>query len=611
MAGSSVNGVIDLTTFSTAARLEGVTQGIGVPFVQWELGNGGAPGLEDVGAFRISAGGAATASESAGTASVPEAIAGQIAYSDVAGFGQDWFERIHILPRTKVDFGNIITLVEEPYQIHSAFRSTNVTLSSITNNASPGTQFPNLTVPTTVYPLETLVDTTSTTNDSGAFSNLDWLGVLVKLKMQATQDGLPIFDTDIVFEFSAPANDVELLVKGQRLVLLPQVYESPATETLAWLTDIIESINGTEQRIALRKQPRQLFEVTYLLDGNDRQRMQALLFDWMDNVFGFPLWHERVFLTSSASVGATSYTVSGADLVDFRVGGLAVVFTNSYTYDVIEIASLSASTIGATSASLNAYPVGTMLVPLRTVLIRNAVGGKKYLNNLEEFSIQFEVTDNDTGALTGSTTPGFWSTYNSRVLFDDPNIASSSGTQHQYSRRVYRIDNQTGRVTQNSVSDRGKRGFEKGFVLRSRADLLAFRRLLISLRGRQKAFYLPTFSEDLTVVANLSSGGSTMQVNALEYVRLVKNRMPMSILKVTFTDGTSLVRSVVSSSTISASVEQLTLNTTWPSTKTPAEVSRVQFYELVRFDSDEIRIVHERIGSARATVPVLRVFDDN
>lgn len=608
MAFSSVNGTIDLISLSVSGRWAGLIGGIGTPVTQWENGNGGAPNIEDIGVMLASAGGAATAFETPSVAETQVSYPGQIAYSDACNFGQDWYEKIHILPRVKIDFGNIITLVEDSYWVHSAFRNDSVALAILTNNASPGIDFPNLTVPSTVYPMETLLDTTSTSNNLGL-----GLGNLVSLKIQALQDGLPSFDTNVVFGFGAPANDVQLLVKGQRLVLMPQHYEAPVKEVLAWMTDVIQAIDGTEQRISLRKQPRQTFSVTYRLEGNDRQRMQALLFDWMDNVFGFPVFHERVFLTAQASVGATTYSVSGADQVDLRVGGFAVVMTNNYTYDVIQITSVTATTVEATSPSLNAYPVGTMLMPLRTVRILNAVSGSKYgYGDLEDFSIQFEVTDNDSGAVTGSTTPGFWSTYNSRVMFDDPNFFDSgSNMQAQYSRRVYRIDNQTGTVRQSSPWDRNKVGLEKGFFLRNRADLLLFRKLLTSLRGKQKSFYLPTFTNDLTLAANLSVGTDTMDIESVEYVRLIRNRLPMSLFKITFTDGTSLVRTVTASTTVSTSVERLTLNTTWPANRTTAQVSRIEFYELVRFDTDEITITHERIGVAKCKVPVLRVFDDN
>lgn len=608
MAFSSVNGTIDLISLSVSGRWVGLIGGIGAAVTQWESGNGGAPNVEDIAVMLASAGGAATAFETPSVAETQVSYLGQIAYSDACNFGQDWYEKIHILPRVKIDFGNIITLVENSYWVHSAFRDDAVALATLTNNASPGIDFPNLTVPSTVYPMETLLDPTSTSNSLGI-----GLGSLVALKIQAPQDGLAIFDTNVVFGFGAPANDVELLVKGQRLVLMPQHYEAPVKEVLSWLTDVIQSIDGTEQRIALRKQPRQVFDVTYLLDGNDRQRMQALLFDWMDNIFGFPVFHERIFLTAQASVGTTTYSVSGADQVDLRVGGLALVMTNNYTYDVIEINSLTATSVVSTSPSLNAYPAGTMLMPLRTVRILNAVTGSKYrYGDLEEFRIQFEVTDNDSGAVTGSTTPGSWSIYNSRVMFDDPNFFDSgSNMQAQYNRRIYRIDNQTGKVTQSSPWDRNKVGLEKGFFLRNRADLLAFRKLLTSLRGKQKSFYLPTFTNDLTLAANLVISTDTMDIEAVEYVRLVRNRLPMSLFKITFTDGTSLVRTVTASATVSTSVERLTLNTTWPANRTIAQVSRIEFYELVRFDTDEISITHERIGVAKCKVPVLRVFDDN
>lgn len=181
----------------------------------------------------------------------------------------------------------------------------------------------------------------------------------------------------------------------------------------------------------------------------------------------------------------------------------------------------------------------------------------------------------------------------------------------EFNRRVYRIDNVTGRVYQTSIWDRGKHSQEKGFVLRNRADIYTFRKLLTALRGRQKAFWIPTFIEDLTVVANISIGAATLDVQHLEYTRFAAGRLPMSLFRITFTDGTSLVREIQSSTAISSAVERLTLDTTWPANRTIAEVSRVEFYELVRLDADEITIRYPRIGLARCVVPLVRVFDDN
>lgn len=599
-------GSIDL---ESALHFVGRTVGIGISFQQWESGPvTGSPKLLDVYNFTQSAGGARTDSNP-GTPGVDTltARAGvSTTAQDVAGgYNQDWFERVHAMPKLKIEFGNIITQVEASYLLHNAFRTTAVTLAAVTNNTLPGTQLPNLTPPLVLQPFETALDPTTTANSGGT-----GLGTLVQLKIQALPDGLPIFDSNVQFDFSPPATDVEILVSGERIVLLPFEYEAPVKETLAWLTDIIEALDGREQRIALRKQPKQILEVTYLLDGNTRQRMMSALLDWMDNVFGLPLWHERLFLTSATSAGATNFPVRNADQGDFRVGGLAAIISNDYTYDVINIAAVTATQITSVSPAVNGYAAGVRIVPLRTAILRRSVTGARTHVTLEELRLTFEVTDNDTGAVTGSTTPGFWSTYNSRVLFDDSNFIEGS-MREEFTRKVYRIDNETGVVSQTSTWDRAKRVQEKGFVLRNRADIYTFRKLLTSLRGKQKAFWIPTFIEDMTVVAQLTLGAATMDIEAQDYVRFVRDRLPMKVFRITFTDGTSLVRSVSSSATISSTVERLTLDTTWPATRAASEVSRVQFYELVRLDTDEVTINYPRIGLARCRVPLMRVFDDN
>ena len=169
----------------------------------------------------------------------------------------------------------------------------------------------------------------------------------------------------------------------------------------------------------------------------------------------------------------------------------------------------------------------------------------------------------------------------------------------------------SGRVSRSTTWDRNKRSSDKGFVLRNRAEILAFRKAMLSIRGRQTAFYIPTAIEDLTPVAQLTIGTNTMDIENIEYVRFVQSRAPKTIFKITFTDGTSLVRIVQSAAQVTSTVERLTLDTTWPATRSVAEIVRVQFYELARFDADNVVLNYPRIGLADAQLPVVQVFDDN
>jgi hypothetical protein len=585
----------------------GRTVGLGVPFVQWEQGaliTNGSPNLQDLRQVVDGFVGPRTDVTIAGSASTPVArFSAAFDYSDWVVYNQDWFERVHLVPKSEVAFGNIITLEQSDYELFSAYRSATVTWTSATfNNVLPGVELSGVALPIARGPLSSWLDPSSTGNDAGT-----GLGTLVRYKVSATETGRPVFDGTIDFAFSS-GDELSLEVSGTRIIFLPFEYESPLVEELAFLTDVIESLSGKEQRIALRQHPRQSFRVEYALDAEERQRMQVTLTDWMDRTFGFPLWHEAVKLTAAVTAGTTVYQVANADDCDFRVGGLAVVLTDNDVFDVLTIAGATATTITAADASVNAYPRGARLMPLRLARITGAVSGRRFIRNLETFQMEFEVTDNATGALTGSTTG--WSSYNGRVLLDDCNAVDGTEIGHQFNRRLYVIDNQTGTVNTRSPWDRSKRSHQKGFVGRSRAEILKLRRLLLSIKGRQKAFYIPTFIEDLTPVATLTIGTSTLDIRNIEYTRFAQSRDPKNLFRITFTDGSTLLREITGSAKISSTVERLTLDATWPATRTVAEVSRIEFYELVRFDTDKFTLTYPRIGLASVQAPVRAVFDD-
>ena len=93
------------------------------------------------------------------------------------------------------------------------------------------------------------------------------------------------------------------------------------------------------------------------------------------------------------------------------------------------------------------------------------------------------------------------------------------------------------------------------------------------------------------------------------YVAYVAQKQPKATFRISFTDGTSVIRTVVSSSVVSASEELLTLNTTWPSNRTVSEIVMVEWLELVRLDVDDCVFKHAVIGRATTTIPAVVVRD--
>lgn len=493
--------------------------------------------------------------------------------------GFDWFERVHIIPRVFA-FGSVLTQIQDTFELYSAYRVGNVNLNSFTNTIDPGVTIPDL--PGLPYAL-------------GPQSG-------VELTIQVDPIGAVSFAGDLLFTFDV--QEVPLTISGERLILWFFDPERPIEERLAFLTQIIPSRTGLEQRIRQRGYPRQSFRISYRLEGRDRRKAVLRLMDWQGRSFGIPLREQGVQLTADASATDT-VSVYTTEYSDFREGGLAVVFLDQDTFDVLEIDTITATTIQFTSNLQNSYLAGHLVMPVRTAELPTTVSGQRYAVNVEDLTLLWTVLDNEVNL---ASVAGF-SSYDGKVLFDDPNIVIGDTKPEEFRFRVYDTDAETGLTERQIIWDQNKRIHQKAFVAITREAAWKLRQVLFAIRGRQVSFYIPTFADDLLVTANLTASANKMDVEHVGYVRFAQDRLPKNVIRVTFTDGTTLERVVLSSVEVDSDTERLSLDDVWPSTKTPEEVERVEFYELVRFDTDEFVLLHSQVGRVSMNAPVRAIFE--
>jgi len=505
--------------------------------------------------------------------------------------GFDWFDRVHIIPRTRQALGVIVSSVTVLFEVFNA-RRVAATLNTVTNSLTPGVTIPDLpALPLVLAPFASLLGPTSTRLAP------------VKLEAVVAREGAPVFDGGIVFTFGG-GDMPTLFLAGVRVSVIPLIYETEFDERLTFPTATAEPQDGTnDQVVSLTANPVQSFSLTFLLLDEDRQRLQVLLFGSQAKTLALPLWHEAINTTASVSIGGTSLTVNATTDVDFRVGGYALVFESATKFDVVQLSAVALNTLTFTTTPLlYAYAAGVQVVPLRLGFIVNPPTSTRAPNKLEEFRLAFQVKDNDTGAPAGSTAG--WSTFSGKVLLDDCNVIRGS-QESTFTQRVTIIDNGTGAIQVVDDWDTNRKDSTKGFSMRSRAEYMKVKKLLGALRGPQRSFYLPTFAEDLTVAANLVSGSSTIDVVNIGYARHIPTpTAPKVVFRIAFTDGTSLIRTIQAVAVVSDTVERLTLDTTWPANRAVDEVTRIEFLELSRFASPSFAFRHERVGLVRMTAPV-------
>jgi hypothetical protein len=496
----------------------------------------------------------------------------------------DWFENYHVIPRA-LAFGSIFSAQTQIMTIFSGFRKLIGTWTSFTNNAGAGvtlTGGPSL--PATMYNLEGYNATVNiaTSGQSTVDSTLDFLF-----------DGVTL---------------IQIPITLTRLVLFPIKPEIPYREILQFKTDVIPTDDGSSQRIAVRKNPRQIFEWQVKIEQGlfDQSRVNVLLFDWQGRTWGVPIWKEGTLGTVAIAATDTTINVESTDFADYRVDGLAVIYQDSENFEVLTVDSFTANTITFSSGVTGTYAVGVEVAPLRSGTMESVVSAGRNRLGGQTIDVRFKIGDNDANLADTSA----FGTYNSKVLVDSCNVMRSSSMTETFNQRVIVIDNGTGQIFQDPIWGRGKRGSTLTMRSNSRSETWDIRGLLHALRGRQISFYVPTFLEDLLIDDDLSSGSDQLNVVNVGYTQFVQSRQPKNHVWIRLNDGSTLLREVLSSAETSSTRETLTVDSNWSSTIAQADIERICFLEEVNLDTDEIILMHERGERlVHVTAPILPTFD--
>ena len=497
----------------------------------------------------------------------------------------DWFENYHVIPRS-FDFGNILSAQASPMEVFSGYRTQVGEWTSFVNNAGAGTTLDGQpALPAVLSPLE-------------GFSMTLEVGI----------NGNPSVDSTLDFQFDTSGALILVPIVLNRVVLFPIRPELPYREKLGFLTDMLIHEDSSEQRLAIRKNPRQVFEWEVRTDDDtfDDVRLDTLMFEWQARTWGVPMWHEATSLTVAATIGQLTINVDTTDDADYRIGGLVLVFQDSGTFDVQTVSSFTTTTITLVNGILNNYSIPTVVLPLRTGNLQNNVPTSRFPSGDQSTTLRFRVLDNDANL---ADTTG-WPTENGKVLLDDCNVLRGSTKPASYLRDIVVVDNTTGLTTQDSPWDHGLMGYPLTLRSDSKAETWRLRKLMHAFRGRQVSFYVPTFRKDMLLDTELTSASTDLNIVNMGYVQFIHERQPRNRIWIRMKDGTILTRVINSSVETSLTRETLVVDSSWPSTFAIADVDRISYLEEVRYDTDTIEFRYTPGGrQVYVTAPVHTLAD--
>lgn len=506
------------------------------------------------------------------------------AYGD--NFGMlSWYQRVH-LSITTLALGNLVSSQLVQVRVWNGYLDRSVVVTAVDVAGGEGM---TLSAPAPL-PL------TLATLEAQAWS------------LAVSVDGPPVIDATLTWTVTGePA--LKLHVTGSRVTAWGWTpdWADGIKERLSWLTDVLASPSGAEQRRKLRHWPVRTWSATVLVDGDDRVSMDLALYGWGARTWALPIWTDVTWLASGLAAGAEAIALDTTHL-DYRAGGLVLIRgETAQDLEVAEIQAVRADGLDLVRPVQLDWNPGCRVYPVRLAMLTEQPQLTRKTDDLVSADVNFR-----------SMEPCDWpaapppATYRGApVLEERPEW--SEDLSAQYERLLSTLDNGINNPVTTDLVGTGIALQQHTWFLAGRAERGSWRGLAYYLAGQQKTLWLPTFADDLRIVATTAATSSALDVATVGYSRFgVGGKTGRRHIRIELRDGTLIYRRILGATGVDRATERLSLDSAVGVELTTANVLRISWLQLVRSASDDIEVDHttDVDGIARASLMLRAVRDD-
>jgi len=540
--------------------------------------------------FRL---GGATGLETLDALSAPIANPPSSALPDQDGFPVPGYEgalynRIHVIP-SLVALGNVLEETVLNVEVWNAHPQVKTLVQIV------GTDPSGISVSAPVPP-------GPPPSDFPGFSSFVY-DVVVPVEGASTIDAVFAFE----FSFESP----QIGITGTRTVAFLFEPQVPITEALEWSTDILEAYAGDEQRIRARNLPRQLFEVDYLVTRPAAvSAMRNSILGHHGRFFAVPVWPFGRPLLQDASIADTTIFIDTSN-ADFRESTsteqrLVVLFRDFDDFEIAQVAVGGLSTPGQIALERQLQrdhaAVATEVVPLQRMLAKDPIEWSRTGNGVTTVRVSWLSEEyDDLAAPDGELT-----------LFDGAPVLTgfnfiTDSLSEKATDKYELLDSVTGAF--RALKRRTQSEFEsqRGFETEEPDDSFTLRRLLYALRGKQRAFWSPTWAQDFEVVSPIGSSDTSITVTDVGHGRFLGGASPFSALMILLQDGSQIFRKITGIADGAPGEEIVSLDSQVGQNIALEDLQLVSYLVLSRFGSDRLTLTHPRKGALRLRAPIIGV----
>lgn len=497
----------------------------------------------------------------------------------VRSFGDHYYHRVHVIPR-EINVGNVTKEITKEVEVWNAHLATK-NLGSIGEDGTTGM---------------TLTPPVGYGNPPSDF--LPTESRLYEITVSAS--GAPTVNATYTFNF--PAESPDLVVFGRRIIPLPfsPDWGRGVIEAMGWLTNVLKTRDGLEQRIRRRAHPRLSFRYRIQPMNEDGPLFEHLLYGWQSRLFGIPAWHQARHLTAGASAGATSIQVDTSD-ADYQVGGMALLYRDARYAETVEVQAVNAGSIALdpSSATTKDWTTRDRVMPMYSGRLQKSIRA----NNLHIKAAQVEIIANIEEVVQIPTAAPA-TTYQGMEVLEKPGNRVQ-GYQETWLREEREdLDPQIGLPSTEDPLSRPHKLKTYMWDFHTRAEAYAFRQTLGWMAGQLRTFWLEERSDDLLLVEQMQDAQTGMKVRWEGYSNLVAEDIGRRDLSIRLKDGTVFRRRIIDSIDNNDGTESLTLDSALGQIVDPTDILQIGYLAPVRLNHDTVDLFYFTTGVARIQATV-------
>lgn len=474
-------------------------------------------------------------------------------------FGTFFFDNTFISP-SKIDAGVVVPDAEFGFELWHSY-TTPKELSGVPESGAYGVRLTGLTSGT-LLPFTTFAYGVSLSRANG------------------------VIDYKASFDFGAGSACTFSLTASMALVMPERIDWSTQPElSIQYLTEVIESFDGTEQRIALRDTPRVSLSYTYSMTDEQQYQFDNKLATSSGSML-VPLWPLQCRLSNPVKPGDSKLCL---EEISGHVGSSEIILVaESNEYEVLTVEAVDGPMVTLTSLAKTGFSRSAIVVPCRIAYPSDESNATSLLRGFDQHSITFDVEE--TKILKPAPVDNF-ERLNGRPIFPFRPDRSKDVTT-QYTRLRETLDPLIGA---RSIYDRSRgaiKVFGQTFTFFSEVERQRFEDFAELMNGAQGEFYIEGPGQAFELSDDIYGPTYQVKIKQSGYSNFANSNSLAPLIAIKLYNGTTIYRTI----------KQVTANPDGTETITTIEqtddiyasdVECIVPLYLARFDSDEFRYIFD------------------